>query len=75
MFRYYRLGIASAPLCLFLCSLSNRHGLEVSGPQVAFSLCALTGLCSFGTAIISRFFLGFSEAVYFPGALFLLSRW
>ncbi|KIM52142.1 hypothetical protein SCLCIDRAFT_141785 [Scleroderma citrinum Foug A] len=40
-----------------------------------FLLYALTGLCSFGTAVVSRFFLGFSEAVYFPGALFLLSRW
>jgi len=68
--------IASAPLCWFLRPLSNRFGLEVSRLQlVAFLLYTLTGPCSFGTAIISRFFLGFSEAVYFPGALLLLSRW
>ena len=30
---------------------------------------------SFNTAFISRFFLSFSEAVYHPGTLLLLSRW
>ncbi|KAG0699663.1 MFS general substrate transporter [Suillus ampliporus] len=30
---------------------------------------------TYHTALISRFFLGFVEAVFFPGAAFLLSRW
>ncbi|KIM50659.1 hypothetical protein SCLCIDRAFT_1225201 [Scleroderma citrinum Foug A] len=30
---------------------------------------------SFHVALISRFFLGLSEAAYYPGVLFILSRW
>jgi MFS family permease len=31
--------------------------------------------CSFLGALLTRFFLGFVEAAFFPGALFLLSKW
>jgi MFS family permease len=30
---------------------------------------------SFVSALLTRFFLGFVEAAFFPGALFLLSKW
>ena len=30
---------------------------------------------SYRAVLISRFFLGFTEAVYYPGILFMLSRW
>lgn len=36
----------------------------------------LTGLThNFTGALLTRFFLGFVEAAFFPGALFLLSKW
>lgn len=35
----------------------------------------LTTLLSFIGALLTRFFLGFVEAAFFPGALFLLSKW
>jgi MFS family permease len=35
-----------------------------------------TGACqSFGGLLACRFFLGFIEAIYFPGCLFYLSSW
>jgi MFS family permease len=36
---------------------------------------AFTLSCSFVGALLTRFFLGFVEAAFFPGALFLLSKW
>ena len=30
---------------------------------------------SFTGALLTRFFLGFVEAAFFPGALFLISKW
>ena len=54
--------------------ISNRPGPEVSHFEVAF-LSHVIGKRSFGTALVSRFFLGFSEAVYYPGILLLISRW
>ena len=30
---------------------------------------------SFRIALLSRFFLGFTEAAYYPGVLFMLSKW
>jgi MFS family permease len=37
---------------------------------------ACTGAAkNFNSLVVIRFFLGFSEAPYFPGALFLLSSW
>ncbi|EIW75944.1 MFS general substrate transporter [Coniophora puteana RWD-64-598 SS2] len=61
----------------------------VERPSVFLSLCtvlwgvisALTGKSefyfsdSFAGALAVRFFLGFVEAAFYPGALFLLSRW
>lgn len=36
----------------------------------------LTGVTTnFVGALLTRFFLGFVEAAFFPGALFLLSKW
>ena len=35
----------------------------------------LTTMHSFIGALLTRFFLGFVEAAFFPGALFLLSKW
>ncbi|EJD01119.1 MFS general substrate transporter [Fomitiporia mediterranea MF3/22] len=36
----------------------------------------LTGICTnFVGALLARFFLGFVEAAFFPGAIFLLSKW
>ncbi|GJE84988.1 MFS general substrate transporter [Phanerochaete sordida] len=36
----------------------------------------LTGISTnFANALLTRFFLGFVEAAFFPGALFLLSKW
>lgn len=36
----------------------------------------LTGIThNFTGAVVTRFFLGFVEAVFLPGALFLLSKW
>ena len=35
----------------------------------------LTRSPSFVGALLTRFFLGFVEAAFFPGALFLLSKW
>ena len=30
---------------------------------------------SYAGALLTRFFIGFVEAAFFPGALFLLSKW
>lgn len=39
-------------------------------------LSVLTGMThNFGSALLARFLLGFVEAAFFPGALFLLSKW
>ncbi|KIY51609.1 MFS general substrate transporter [Fistulina hepatica ATCC 64428] len=39
-------------------------------------LSCLTGIThNFTGAVLTRFFLGFVEAAFFPGALFLLSKW
>ncbi|KAI4520838.1 MFS general substrate transporter, partial [Schizophyllum commune Loenen D] len=36
----------------------------------------LTGICNnFVGALLTRFFLGFVEAAFFPGALFVVSKW
>ncbi|KAH9480026.1 MFS-type transporter cnsO [Psilocybe cubensis] len=42
------------------------------------TISCLTGACrefAFKGALLTRFFLGFVEAAFFPGALFLLSKW
>jgi MFS family permease len=42
----------------------------MSGKQLTAVICN-----SFTGAVITRFFLGFVEAAFFPGALFLISKW
>ncbi|KIJ70006.1 hypothetical protein HYDPIDRAFT_104680 [Hydnomerulius pinastri MD-312] len=63
---------------------SNWFLNQIARPSVYLSCCmALWGLISVGTgasssyhaALASRFLLGFVEAAFFPGALFLLSKW
>ncbi|KAF8913854.1 MFS general substrate transporter [Gymnopilus junonius] len=39
------------------------------------TISCLTGASDFVGALLTRFFLGFVEAAFFPGALFLLSKW
>lgn len=37
---------------------------------------ALTGITrNFSEVVVARFFLGFVEAAFLPGALFMLSKW
>lgn len=63
---------------------SNTYLSRIRRPSLYLSCCIfLWGIISIGTgaaqsfraALVSRFFLGFSEAVYYPGVLFMLSRW
>ncbi|KAI0921663.1 hypothetical protein AcW2_006565 [Taiwanofungus camphoratus] len=55
--------------------------LNYALPRSAFYLKSVisesyrTSLPSFVGALLTRFFLGFVEAAFFPGALFLLSKW
>ncbi|KAL4071130.1 major facilitator superfamily domain-containing protein [Scleroderma yunnanense] len=54
---------------------------QLRRPSTYLSLCAFSwGVFSISTghyrgALISRFLLGFSEAVFYPGVLFMLSKW
>ncbi|KIM52144.1 hypothetical protein SCLCIDRAFT_141825 [Scleroderma citrinum Foug A] len=61
---------------------SNLFLDRLKRPSAYFSFCVfLWGLLSISTghsyrgALISRFFLGFSEAVFYPGVIFMLTRW
>ncbi|TFK75966.1 MFS general substrate transporter [Pluteus cervinus] len=63
---------------------SNMFLNYVGKPSLYLPACMVVwGLISVGTglatgflgALVARFFLGFVEAAFFPGALFLLSRW
>ncbi|KIJ08818.1 hypothetical protein PAXINDRAFT_172758 [Paxillus involutus ATCC 200175] len=60
---------------------SNMFLSSIQRPSIYLSLCVfLWGVCciatgSFAGALTSRFFLGFCEAAWHPGAMFLLSRW
>ncbi|KAI6113703.1 MFS general substrate transporter [Pisolithus thermaeus] len=60
---------------------SNIYLNRIRRPSLYLSCCVfLWGIISIGTghfreALASRFFLGFSEAVYYPGVLLMLSRW
>ncbi|KZW03755.1 MFS general substrate transporter [Exidia glandulosa HHB12029] len=65
-----------------LCQIPSNMFLNYSGkPSLYLPACmivwgiisCLTGL--FVGALLTRFFLGFVEAAFFPGALFLLSKW
>lgn len=57
---------------------------KLGRPSIQMSICmalwgtisCLAGIVSnFAGMLLCRFFLGFVEAAFFPGALFLLSRW
>ncbi|KIJ05909.1 hypothetical protein PAXINDRAFT_121966 [Paxillus involutus ATCC 200175] len=60
---------------------SNMFLSSIQRPSVYLSSCVfLWGVCSIATgsfsgALTSRFFLGFCEAAWHPGSMFLLSRW
>ena len=44
--------------------------------RMVFKGCSVTKPChSFIAILLTRFFLGFVEAAFFPGALFLISKW
>jgi len=57
--------------------ITLRHGSEVCCYQTELSTAILNlfRAGSYRAVLISRFFLGFTEAVYYPGILFMLSRW
>lgn len=52
---------------------SDRSGDVISLPVSPHVFAGTTH--SFTGALLTRFFLGFVEAAFFPGALFLLSKW
>lgn len=63
---------------------SNLFMAKIGKPSIYLPICvglwgtisALTSLChTFGQTIAVRIFLGFVEAAFFPGALYLLSKW
>ncbi|KAI6110775.1 sugar transporter [Pisolithus croceorrhizus] len=60
---------------------SNIYLNRLKRPSLYLSCCVfLWGILSIGTghfhtALVSRILLGFSEAVYYPGALLMVSRW
>ncbi|KIK97996.1 hypothetical protein PAXRUDRAFT_135142 [Paxillus rubicundulus Ve08.2h10] len=69
---------------VFMQTPSNWFINRIAKPSVYISYCmSLWGVISIGTgasqsyhaALVSRFLLGFVEAAFFPGALFLLSKW
>ncbi|KAF5358605.1 hypothetical protein D9758_007697 [Tetrapyrgos nigripes] len=68
------------PCCMAIWGMSSpRPSLHVV-IDISFicpgMISALTGICNtFVQALLTRFFLGFVEAAFYPGALFLLSKW
>ncbi|KDR83789.1 hypothetical protein GALMADRAFT_55324 [Galerina marginata CBS 339.88] len=61
------------PACMIvwgaISCLTGAFGLAFMMKLIAISYQGFTG------ALLTRFFLGFVEAAFFPGALFLLSKW
>ncbi|KAJ9104363.1 hypothetical protein QFC19_004005 [Naganishia cerealis] len=55
----------------------SRPSLYIAGAMVVWGMISvLTGLThNFVGALMTRFFLGFVEAAFLPGALYLLSKW
>ncbi|KAJ7095326.1 MFS general substrate transporter [Mycena belliarum] len=55
----------------------GRPSLYLPGCMIMWGMVScLTGVTtSFGGALAARFFTGFTEAAFFPGALFLISKW
>ncbi|KAG1878758.1 MFS general substrate transporter [Suillus tomentosus] len=55
----------------------KRPSLYLSGCMItwaAITMC-MSAVQTYRAALILRFFIGFVEAAFFPGAIFLLSRW
>ncbi|KAG2110522.1 MFS general substrate transporter [Suillus discolor] len=55
----------------------KRPSLYLSGCMItwaAITMC-MSAVQTYHAALILRFFIGFVEAAFFPGAIFLLSRW
>jgi MFS family permease len=65
------------PVCMMVWGMiSILTGRRSCAVDVNFSLTSLLGVThNFVGALLTRFFLGFVEAAFFPGALFLLSKW
>ncbi|KAJ7047420.1 MFS general substrate transporter [Mycena alexandri] len=68
--------IMQVPSNMFLNAI-GRPSLYLPGAMIVWGvISALTGITkNFVGALLTRFFLGFVEAAFFPGALFLLSKW
>ncbi|KAF7301648.1 FCP1-like proteiny domain-containing protein [Mycena indigotica] len=60
-----------------LLNYMGRPSLYLPGAMIIWGVIScLTGITNdFTGALLTRFFLGFVEAAFFPGALFLLSKW
>ncbi|KAJ6484972.1 major facilitator superfamily domain-containing protein, partial [Mycena vitilis] len=67
--------IMQIPSNMFL-NWIGRPSLYLPGAMIIWGVIScLTGKSLFTGALLTRFFLGFVEAAFFPGALFLLSKW
>ncbi|KAF9229861.1 major facilitator superfamily domain-containing protein [Melanogaster broomeanus] len=65
--------LMQVPSNMFLSSM-QRPSLYLSGCVFLLGVCSIT-TGSFTQALTSRFFLGFCEAAWQPGVMFLLSKW
>ncbi|KAJ8593298.1 MFS general substrate transporter [Rhizopogon salebrosus TDB-379] len=68
--------IMQIPSNMFL-NYVGKPSLYLPGCMIVWGIIsALTGITTnFTGALLTRFFLGFVEAAFFPGALFLISKW
>ncbi|KAG1820238.1 sugar transporter [Suillus subaureus] len=68
--------IMQIPSNMFL-NFTGKPSLYLSACMAVWGvMSALTGITTnFTGAVLTRFFLGFVEAAFFPGALFLISKW
>ncbi|KAH7930098.1 MFS general substrate transporter [Leucogyrophana mollusca] len=68
--------IMQIPSNMFL-NYIGRPSLYLPGCMIVWGvISALTGITkNFTGALLTRFFLGFVEAAFFPGSLFLLTKW
>ncbi|KAH0839991.1 MFS general substrate transporter [Lanmaoa asiatica] len=68
--------IMQIPSNMFL-NYIGKPSLYLPGCMIVWGvISALTGITiNFTGALLTRFFLGFVEAAFFPGALFLISKW
>ena len=64
------------PVCMMIWGMiSCLTGETKKYARFMHNLDVTNGHASFVGALLTRFFLGFIEAAFFPGALFLLSKW